>query len=265
MIDIHSHILPGLDDGAKNMEETLGMVRQLQEAGFKTLIATPHVMEGRAYLSPTDILAATEQVRECVARAGIPVEILPGAENYIFPDMAKWAQAGQLLTLGNTGKYLLLELPMLEIPHYTDQVFFDLQVNGTTPILAHPERYKGLYDEPERLLDWAKKGILFQLDLRSLDGKYGPQAKRLAEIMLHSDLVQFVGSDAHRVAQSKSAYLEELLSVKGIVGEERFQEVMVGNPRSVLEGKTLLGVREYLLVEPVMKKRKRGFWRWFRG
>ena len=263
MIDIHSHILPGLDDGAQSMEETLGMVRQLQAAGFKTLIATPHVLEGRAYLSPTDILAATEQVHECVARAGMPVEILPGAENYIFPDMAKWAQAGKLLTLGNTGKYLLLELPMLEIPHYTDQVFFDLQVTGLTPILAHPERYRGLYDKPERLLDWAKKGILFQLDLRSMGGKYGPQAKRLAEIMLHSDLVHFVGSDAHRVARSESAYLEELRSVKGIVGEERFREVTVGNPRRILEGKAVEGGREYFLNEAVMKKGKRGFWSWF--
>lgn len=264
MIDIHSHILPGIDDGAKSMEETLGMVLQLQEAGFKTLIATPHVMEGRAYLSPTDILAATEQVRECVARAGIPVEILPGAENYIFPDMVKWAQAGKLLTLGNTGEYLLVELPMLEIPNYTDQVFFDLQVTGLTPILAHPERYRGLYDEPERLLEWAKKGILFQLDLRSLDGKYGPQAKWLAETMLHSGLVHFVGSDAHRVVQSESAYFEELQSVKEIVGEEQFQEVTLSNPGNILQGKAAQGGRDYFLKECVVKKRKRGFWSWFR-
>ena len=132
MIDIHSHILPGLDDGSNNMAETLGMVRQLYEAGFKTLIATPHVLEGNDSLSPEEILAATDQVCKQVAEAGIPVEILPGAENYIFPDMAKWVREGKLLTLGNTGKYLLVELPMLEIPHYTDQVFFELQVLGLT-------------------------------------------------------------------------------------------------------------------------------------
>ena len=128
MIDLHSHILPGLDDGSENMTETLGMVRQLHEAGFKTLIATPHVIEGRTFLSPAEILETTEQVRKCVTKAGIPVQILPGAENYIFPDLAKWARDGKLVTLGNAGKYLLVELPMLEIPHYTDQVFFELQV-----------------------------------------------------------------------------------------------------------------------------------------
>jgi len=263
MIDIHSHILPGLDDGAKNMTETLHIVRQLHQAGFKTLIATPHVLEGKGFLSVAEILAVTEQVRERVTEAGIPVEILPGAENYIFPDMAKWARDG-LLTMKNIGKYLLVELPMNEIPHYTDQVFFELQVNGLIPVLAHPERYRGLFDEPERLLDWAKKGILFQLDLRSLSGYYGPQSKLLAELMLHSDLIHFVGSDAHRVSRSEQAYSEALQSLEGIVGKTRFEELTLINPLTMLAGKSLLRERDYYLNEPVMKKKRKGFWSLFR-
>lgn len=264
MIDIHCHILPGLDDGAKNMDETLEIVRQLREVGFETLIATPHVLEGSEYLSPADILSATEHVRECVAEAGIPVEILPGAENYIFPDMAKWVQAGKLLTLGNAGKYILLELPMLEVPYYTDQVFFELQVAGLTPILAHPERYRGLVDEPERLVEWANKGILFQLDLRSMGGKYGPQARRLAEVMLQSELVHFVGSDAHRVARSELAYLRELRSVEEIVGGTKLKEVTLTNPGEALDGKSVQRGREYFLREHFVKKRRSGLWSWFR-
>lgn len=264
MIDMHSHILPGLDDGSKNMEETLGMVRQLHEAGFKTLIATPHVLEGREFLSPTEILATTEQVRKRVAEAGIPVEILPGAENYIFPDLAKWARDGKLVTLGNTGKYILVELPMLEIPHYTDQVFFELQMLGITPVLAHPERNKGLSDEPERILDWAKKGILFQLNLRSLSGHYGPQARRLAEIMLNSDLIHVIGSDAHRVSRSELTYFEGLQSIRNIVSEERYRELTRLNSQTILEGNPLQGDRDYLLKGPVSKKRQSRFWNFFR-
>jgi protein-tyrosine phosphatase len=260
MIDIHSHILPGLDDGAKNMEETLGMVRQLHEAGFKTLIATPHVLEGKDFLPSAEILATTEQVRKRVAEAGIPVEILPGAENYIFPDMAKWAREGQLLTLGHTEKCILVELPMFEIPLYTDQVFFELQVNGLTPVLAHPERNRGLVEESKRLLEWARKGVLFQLDLTSLSGRYGPQARRLAELMLHSDLIHFIGSDAHRVSQSESTYHEALRSVWELVGESKFQELTSINPQNVLEGKDVQVGREYFLKESVVKKRKQGFW-----
>ena len=268
MIDSHSHILPGVDDGAKSMDETLGMVRQLYEAGFKTLIATPHVLEGTDFLSPAQILTATEQVRQAVAEVGIPVEIFPGAENYIFPDMAKWVRAGKLLTLGNTGKYILVELPMLGIPHYTDQVFFELQVEGLTPILAHPERYKGLVDEPERLLEWAKKGVLFQLDYMSLNGKYGPKSKELAETLLHSDLIHFVGSDAHRVSSSEGSNREALQSVRRIVGEGRFKELTVTNPQRVLDGEAVTGGgeshTELGLMKNKEKREKKGFWTWFR-
>lgn len=264
MIDIHSHILPGLDDGAKTIEDTLEIVRQLHEAGFKTLIATPHVLEGTNFLHPEEILTATERVRQAVTEAGIPVEILPGAENYIFPDLAKWVHAGKLLTLGNAGKYILIELPMLAIPHYTDQVFFELQVLGITPVLAHPERNKGLFDEPERLIEWVKKGILFQLDLRSLSGRYGPQPKQLAERMLGSDLVHFVGSDAHRVSRSEARDREALQTIRQTLGEERFREVTVTNPQGILEGKAVPSGGEYLLKEFVTKKKKRRFWEWFR-
>lgn len=264
MIDIHSHILPGLDDGSKNIEETLGMVRQLHEAGFKTLIATPHVLEGRDFLSPTEILATTEQVRKRVAEAGIPVEILPGAENYIFPDLAKWVRAGKLLTIGNIGKYILVELPMLEIPHYTDQVFFELQVLGITPVLAHPERNKALSAEPERILAWAKKGILFQLNLRSLSGHYGPQARQLAELMLNSDLIHVIGSDAHRVSGSELTYSEGLQSIKKIVGETRYQELTRHNPQTILEGNPLQDDRDYFLKGSSSMKRQSRFWNLFR-
>ena len=256
LIDSHSHILPGLDDGAKTMDETLGMVRQLYEAGFKTLMATPHVLEGTDYLRPAEILKVTEQVRQAVAEAGIPVEIVPGAENYIFPDMGKWVREEKLLTLGNTGKYILVELPMFEIPHYTDQVFFELQVQGLTPILAHPERYKGLVDEPERLLDWAKKGVLFQLDLRSLRGRYGPKSQELAETLLRSDLIHFVGSDAHRVSRSGSSEREALQSVKDLVGEERFRELTQMNPERILEGESMPGGETYFFKDPIIKKKK---------
>jgi protein-tyrosine phosphatase len=261
MIDIHNHILPGIDDGAKNMEETLEMVRELYETGFYTLIATPHVMEGRGFISSTEILALTEQVQQQVAEAGIPIQILPGAENYVFPDMANWFNEGKLLTLGNTGKYLLVELPMLEIPRYTDQVFFDLQVKGITPVLAHPERYQALVDEPERLLDWARKGILFQLDLRSITGKYGTSVRKFARTILNSDLVHFVGSDAHCVTTSKLVYKDSLQKVKEFVGDKRFLELTTTNPGNILKGKVKLGERDYSLKE--LTSKKKGFWKLF--
>lgn len=263
MIDIHNHILPGLDDGAKTIADSLGIVRQLVHSGFTTLMATPHVMEGSGFLSPEEILAAVEQLRKHVAEEEIPVEILPGAENYISPDLGKWAREGKLMTLGNTGKYLLLELPMLEIPQYTEQVFFDLQVQGLIPVLAHPERNKGLIDRPEYLAEWANKGVLFQMNLRSLSGRYGPQAQELAERMLRSCLIHFIGSDAHRPSREDTVYLKAMGSVKEMAGEERFREVTVKNPQAVLTGEGLTGERKYSMY-PLNRKKKRRFWGLFR-
>ncbi|HWQ88595.1 MAG TPA: CpsB/CapC family capsule biosynthesis tyrosine phosphatase [Desulfitobacteriaceae bacterium] len=266
MIDLHSHILPGLDDGAGAMGETLGMVCQLQAAGFQTLMATPHVLEGRGFLSPEQILAATEEVRREIAAAGIKVNILPGAENYIFPALAKAARAGQLLTLGNTGKYLLLELPLLEIPRYTEQVFFDLQAEGITPVLAHPERYRALAAKPEHLLAWSRQGVLFQVDLLSLNGRYGLRAMRLAEIMLRSGLAHFLGSDAHRVAGTEPGYREALAQARSIVGEEKFQELTAGNAAALLAGKLRQNGEESFLAElPIRKKWYQNLWRRLAG
>lgn len=263
MIDLHSHILPGLDDGAETMAETLHIVRHLHAAGFHTLVATPHVMEGREYLSPAQIIEATEQVQQQVNKAGIQVKILAGAENYIFPDLAGAVSEGKLLTLGNSGKYFLVELPLLEIPRYTDQVFFDLQKMGISPVLAHPERYSVLAAEPERLLDWARKGVLFQLDLRSINGKYGRGARRLAKVILRSNLAHFIGTDVHRAAKSMSEYKLALRKLNTIIGEHNLQELTVGNASDVLEGKLIQDTRDYSMELDFGKKKLRNLFRLF--
>ncbi|WP_088228897.1 CpsB/CapC family capsule biosynthesis tyrosine phosphatase [Desulfosporosinus sp. FKB] len=267
MIDLHTHILPGLDDGSKTVEESLDILRQLQKAGFETILATPHVLEGKDFLSPEEILASAEEVRQAAWKAGISAEILPGSENYIFPDMAKWLREGKLLTLGNAGKYLLVELPMLEIPHYVDQVFFELQVEGITPILAHPERYLSLFQEAERAIEWAKKGVLFQLDYRSVTGRYGSKPKQFAERMLSSGIIHFLGSDAHRVSSSDFVDQEALQYIRKLVGKEEFRKMAVTNPRRMIEGEILLSGGDYSLGDMPVKreKRKKKFWDWIRG
>jgi protein-tyrosine phosphatase len=262
MIDIHSHILPGLDDGAKNMEETLLIISQLHKAGFHTIIATPHVMEGKEYISPSDILEAVAEVQKQVSEAGIPVKILPGAENHIFPDMGKWASEGKLLTIGNMGKYILIELPMTDIPHYTEQVIFELQIYGFTPVLAHPERYLALLGKPELILEWARKGVIFQLNLRSINGRYGPQCQKIAELMLKNNLVHFIGSDAHTVTASNSAYEAACKRLKEFVNEDTYQGLIGANAYDLLNGQYEPPARDYVLEGfPVKKK---SFWTRFK-
>lgn len=244
MIDLHCHIIPEVDDGAQNMTESLEIAYQLQNAGFKTIFATPHVIEGRNTLSCDRIIEGTSRVNQALQKEGLDLEVLPGAECYIFPELAKWVSEGKIMTLGNMNKYLLVELPMLEVPSYTEKVFFDLQVMGITPVLAHPERYKELADTPERLVEWARKGVLLQLNLRSIDGRYGEGPAQLARILLRSNMIHTIGSDAHRAIHGKS-YQESLTSIVDIIGQEKYKYITFEVPNSICCGNRTEIVTEY--------------------
>lgn len=198
MIDIHCHILPGLDDGAASIEESLKIAQELVTTGFSKVIATPHVLEGIDYITPAQIKEKVHELNQVFQQERIPLQVLPGAENYIFPDLVQWFQQGKILTLADTQKYILVELPRSSIPPYTEQVFFDLQILGITPVLAHPERNSTIILHPERMVAWVEKGILLQVDLRSFKRTYGSKAQAMAEDLLNSGMIHFVGSDLHR-------------------------------------------------------------------
>ena len=257
MIDFHCQLLPGLDDGAESLEEGLGIARQLRKAGFTTVVATPHVLEGRVMLTPQEIERGVREFNQILQEEKLGLQVVSGAENYLFPAMAGFLKQGRLLTAAGKGKHLLLELPAWEIPPYTEQVFFDLQVAGVTPVLAHPERYSALQEAPERLLQWVRLGVLLQIDLRSLSGRYGPEAKEGAERLAQSGLVYFIGSDAHGPSRMENAYRSELENLRSLVGAARFQAITEDYPRRVLLGQELPPMPEDILREPPPKTRKR--------
>ncbi|WP_240986424.1 tyrosine-protein phosphatase [Acididesulfobacillus acetoxydans] len=263
MIDFHCHLLPGLDDGAESLEEGLGIARQLREAGFTTVVATPHVMEGRVMLTPGEIEERVGDLNQALRHEGIDLNVLPGAENHIFPAMAGYLQEGSLLSVGGKGKHLLLELPAWEIPPYTEQVFFELKVAGVTPVLAHPERYPALGEAPGRLRQWLKLGVLLQIDLRSLSGHYGRQAKDWAKELAGSGLVHLLGSDAHSPSQRQHPYRDELDKLQSLVGEARFQAVTKDYPRRILLGQDLPSLTEDILRGDSSENRRKSWFRWF--
>lgn len=258
MIDLHCHIIPGVDDGAQAINESLQIAHQLYKAGFKTIFATPHVLEGRDYLTPQEILHGVDKVNSAIQEEGLDLQIIPGAECYIFPDLPRWVREDKIMTMGNKKKYILIELPMLEVPTYTEKVFFDLQVMGITPILAHPERNKELAAKPVRLVEWAKKGVLLQLDLRSIDGRYGEKVSQFAHLLSTSKLIHFIGSDAHRVAR-ENTYQNSLQMVMHTVGREEYREITTVLPSKVLDGETLSIDRSYSMAQP-NKSKTSGFW-----
>ena len=239
LIDVHCHLLPGLDDGAKDLDTSLILARQLSQAGFQKVIATPHVLEGRGFLLPEIIREATVRLNLELEREGIPLEVLPGAENYIFPELPRYFKEEKILTLADSHKYLLLELPRQGLPIYVEHVIFELQVQGIVPVLAHPERYSYLAEAKELLVEWKNKGVLLQVNLRSLEGIFGPGPLMLAKWLLENDLVQVVGTDAHRVFLDEDGYKKVLQSFSQKVCPQHFERYLEIYPQAILEGEGL--------------------------
>ena len=167
MVDLHAHILPGFDDGAQSAAEAVEMAYQAEQDGIGTIVATPHIIDP----APADrerILAAVDELQDRLAQGGIRIRLLPGAEIHITSSLVALAKQGRLMTLNDTGKYLLLELPLLEIPWFTETTIFGLLTAGITPIIAHPERNHELARRPDLLKRLVERGCLTQISSGSL-------------------------------------------------------------------------------------------------
>ena len=196
-VDIHSHILPAIDDGSNSIDESIDMLKAMQEAGYSKVITTPHIMVDVYKNNPKIIKQKLEFVREAISKEGVDIEIEAAAEYYLDDGFIKHLEDGDVLIFGNN--YLLFETSYVDRPINMEDMIFEIQSFGYTPVLAHPERYryiKDLQKEYSRLKDL---GVLFQLNLNSLIGGYGKDAKRKAEFLINSGYIDFLGSDAHGV------------------------------------------------------------------
>jgi tyrosine-protein phosphatase YwqE len=193
--DMHSHMLPGIDDGAKTIEDSIKMIKAMQALGYKKIITSPHVM-GDFYRNTTEIIQSKLQtVRTALQEQNIDMEIDAVAEYYLDENFIQLIKKRDLLTFGKN--YVLFELSYIN--KYTDVlgVVFDLKMAGYKPVLAHPERYNYMHDnfkEYEELYDFE---VYFQLNLATFAGHYGPQAKEIAYKLMKNKMVDFIGSDAH--------------------------------------------------------------------
>lgn len=194
--DIHSHLLPGIDDGVSSMEMSLDMIRTFHKLGYRKLITTPHVMWDMFKNTPEIIRAKLNEVRAAVKKEGIPIEIGAAAEYFIddhFEEMIRKKEP--LLTLKD--KLVLVEFSMISMPFELKEVFFSLQMSGYQPVVAHPERYVYLDRNRQFYHDLKAAGCLFQCNLLSLAGYYGRKVQELSKYLAKNGFYDFVGSDAH--------------------------------------------------------------------
>ena len=196
-VDMHSHLLPGLDDGVQDMDESLEMIRQMKALGYRKLITTPHVMGDFYKNDPAIIQQSLEAVQEEVHNQGIDVTIEAGGEYFIDEWFLDKIKHNNVMSFGD--HFVLVETSFMNRPEQLLDTLFQVKVNGYKPIFAHPERYLYLYEDFEKFKEIYDKGVYFQINLNSLAGYYSPDAKYFAEQLIKHQMVDFVGSDAHRM------------------------------------------------------------------
>lgn len=193
--DMHSHLIPAIDDGVKTIEEAVNLARHFERLGYKKVITTPHVMTDFYRNSADTILKGLAAVKAAVAEAGIGLEMEAACEYYLDEGLQVKLDAGPLMTFGDN--HVLFEVSYINRPQGMETMIFLLNTAGYKPILAHPERYTFLYDKFDSFAEVRDLGVLFQLNLLSLAGHYGPPAREMARRLIDADMVDLVGSDVH--------------------------------------------------------------------
>jgi protein-tyrosine phosphatase len=234
MIDIHSHILPELDDGARSMEEALEMAAIAAGDGITHIVATPHMYNGLSTNpDPSDVAGRVDALQREI---GDPLRVLPGNEVHVAHDTAEKFAEGRLTPLNN-GNYVLIEFPSMAVPTGVDQVFYKLLVHGVTPILVHPERNLRIQQAPEIAARFVECGVRVQVTAMSVTGEFGVSARQAAEWLLRHNSVHFLATDTHRAHQRPPILSRGREAAGRIIGPEAATRLVEDNPRAAIEGR----------------------------
>ena len=230
MIDIHTHILPSIDDGSRNVEETMRMINEAYMAGFTDIITTSHYIEGHSDFNKKDRQKLIDGLQSVMTRN---ITLHNGAEAYIMPKLVDYYKQGIIPTLANS-RYVLFEFPLNSEIVYARDVINGLLNNDYVPIIAHPERYKFMQRNIKKADELIEMGALLQCNYGSFIGKYGMDAQKVAIKLLKSDKITFLGTDAHR-SESMYTKVEDVVKrIEKTVGIEKVEDMTLNNPRKII-------------------------------
>jgi protein-tyrosine phosphatase len=250
MIDIHCHILHGLDDGPETLQESLDMCVAAFRDGTRTIVATPHTLDGVYRNHREAILSRLQELTGALLQTGAPstpsnptpelisLKIVPGADVHFSEKVLSCLEEGEALTIGDGGKYLLVEFPFQAIPYRAEVALFELMARGITPIISHPERNQEFARRPQRYGAMIHTGCLGQVTAMSLSGGFGDQVRHVAEKMLRAGWIHFIASDAHSLEERPPVLSEGVKRAEKLVGREAAHKMVNDYPRAVLEGRT---------------------------
>lgn len=252
MIDLHCHILPGLDDGAKDAAEAVEMARQAVADGIRTVIATPHHRNGKHVNGRAAVEEAVRAFEQRLKAEGVPLTVLPGQELHCDERVIEALyDDGEWLPLGGS-KYVLLEFPSSDVPEHAAEVVHELAVLGCVPVIAHPERNRRIAAEPGVLRELVEAGALAQVTSLSLVGRFGPKVRKLAADLCKQNLIHFVASDAHNCGGRPFLLQEAYRWVREELGES-YEQMYLWNAEAVVAGDAV--------EKPEPVRKNRSWWR----
>lgn len=271
MIDLHIHILSGLDDGAKTVEEAIRMCLVSFRDGVRTIVAAPHTLNG-VYLNDREtVLSKVRDLNKALTERGfqyvesgiqnpdkaiqnperaifdsksetslnseLSFRVLPGADVHFSQDIPRLLDQGEVTTIGDGGRFLCLEFPHQGIPYGAEGVLFQLMARGIIPVISHPERNLEIARRPQRYFEMVRAGCLGQVTAMSITGEFGPEAKTVVEKLMKKRLVHFIASDAHAAEGRDPVLSRARRQAEKIMGEKESWKMVKDYPRAVLEGK----------------------------
>ena len=235
MIDFHSHILPGIDDGSRNMEQSIQILKEAKEAGFSKVISTSHYMEEYFECDENNRKQLIEELQKEVK----DIELYLGSEIYITNNIVDLIKDGKASSINGT-KYVLFEFPLAETKPMNDkEVIYRLIENGYVPIIAHPERYPFIQKDPDYLFELSDMGALFQANYGSIVDMYGSKAKKTLKKLLKNDLISFFGTDTHRPEQVFTKIPHIMKKLEKLLSDEEIERYTSINPQKVLNNEDI--------------------------
>ncbi|NRA11529.1 MAG: capsular biosynthesis protein [Crocinitomicaceae bacterium] len=218
-VDMHSHLIPGIDDGSESIDETIAMLAKFESFGYKKIVTTPHIMSDYYRNTPEIIHRGMEKVRSSIKEHNLSIELEAAAEYYFDETLLqKLEKKEKLLTFGDN--YVLFEFSFHSEPNQIDQLYFEFLAQKYKPVLAHFERYAFTLGSIDKAAEWRDMGINIQMNFNSLSGHYGPEVKKQAELLVDEKLIDFVATDCHRMdhliileSNLKSPYVHKLANL----------------------------------------------------
>lgn len=237
MIDLHCHILPGIDDGPRTLETSLAMLKMAEEDGITHVAATPHYRCGEQP-DTAAIRTALESFQQEALKRGIRTAVVMGADIRLTYELMSAVMSRSIPTI-NGSRYFLLELPDL-IPPHIDSFIFEAEIQGLVPIITHPERNYSLLATPEKAFALHEAGALFQLTAMSTTGEFGRQIRKFSYALLNQGAADFVATDAHSTGRRRPVLSTAYQEVAREFGEEYSRRLFLENPLAVIEDREIL-------------------------